>query len=78
MDSCQPLGFGGPANRTKEAKDGWDAVMRAPFCPGKHYEDWEIADPAGESIEAVRAIRDEIRGRVENLIAELMASGASS
>ena len=49
-----------------------------PVYPGKHYEDWEIADPAGESIEAVRAIRDEIRGRVENLIAELMASGASS
>ena len=49
-----------------------------PVYPGKHYEDWEIADPARESIEAVRAIRDEIRGRVENLIAELMASGASS
>jgi arsenate reductase len=49
-----------------------------PVYPGKHYEDWEIADPAGESIEAVRAIRDEIRGRVENLIAELMATGASS
>jgi arsenate reductase len=49
-----------------------------PVYPGKHYEDWEIADPAGESIEAVRAIRDEIRGRVENLIAELMASGAWS
>ena len=46
-----------------------------PVYPGKHYEDWEIADPAGQSMEAVRAIRDEIQGRVENLIAELVASG---
>jgi arsenate reductase (thioredoxin) len=45
-----------------------------PVYPGKHYEDWEIADPAGQSIEAVREIRDEIGGRVENLIAGLMVS----
>jgi arsenate reductase (thioredoxin) len=45
-----------------------------PVYPGKHYEDWEIADPAGQSIEAVREIRDEIRGRVENLIAGRMVS----
>jgi arsenate reductase (thioredoxin) len=45
-----------------------------PVYPGKHYEDWEIADPAGPSIEAVREIRDEIRGRVENLIAGRMVS----
>jgi arsenate reductase len=49
-----------------------------PVYPGKHYEDWEIADPAGESMEAVRTIRDEIRGRIENLIAELMAPKATS
>jgi arsenate reductase len=49
-----------------------------PVYPGQHYEDWQIADPAGQSIESVRAIRDEIRGRVEHLIGELMASGASS
>jgi arsenate reductase (thioredoxin) len=48
-----------------------------PVYPGKHYEDWEIADPAGQSLEAVRRIRDEIRGRVENLIAELMVSRTS-
>ena len=45
-----------------------------PVYPGKHYEDWEIADPAGQSMDAVRAIRDEIRGRVVDLIAELTAS----
>ena len=43
-----------------------------PFYPGKRYEDWELADPAGaDSIEAVRAIRDEIRGRVLTLLADL-------
>jgi arsenate reductase len=49
-----------------------------PVYPGKHYEDWEIGDAAGQSIGGVRAIRDEIRGRVENLIAELTVPGASA
>jgi arsenate reductase len=49
-----------------------------PVYPGKHYEDWEIDDPAGRSIEAVRTIRDEIQGRVENLIAGLTVPGSSS
>jgi len=49
-----------------------------PVYPGKRYEDWEIADPAVESIEGVRGIRDEIRGRVEKLIAELMVPGVSA
>jgi protein-tyrosine-phosphatase len=43
-----------------------------PFYPGKRYEDWVLDDPAGQGIEAVRPIRDEIRGRVEALIAELL------
>jgi arsenate reductase len=42
-----------------------------PFYPGKRYEDWVLADPAGQGIEAVRPIRDEIRRRVEILLAEL-------
>jgi arsenate reductase len=42
-----------------------------PIFPGKRYEDWELDDPAGQGIEAVRPIRDEIRGRVEALLAEL-------
>jgi arsenate reductase len=42
-----------------------------PFYPGKRYEDWELDDPAGQGIESVRPIRDEIRGRVEALIASL-------
>ena len=41
------------------------------FYPGKRYEDWVLEDPAGQGIESVRPIRDEIRRRVEELIAEL-------
>ncbi|MRG59559.1 heat-shock protein HtpX [Agromyces sp. CFH 90414] len=43
-----------------------------PIFPGKRYEDWELDDPAGQDIEAVRPIRDEIRRRVEELIGELL------
>lgn len=42
-----------------------------PFFPGKRYEDWELDDHAGQGIAAVRPIRDEIRRRIEKLIAEL-------
>ena len=42
-----------------------------PFYPGTRYEDWALDDPAGQGIESVRPIRDEIRGRVEALIASL-------
>ena len=42
-----------------------------PFFPGRRYEDWELTDPAGQGLETVRSIRDEIRGRVEALVAEL-------
>ena len=45
-----------------------------PFYPGKRYEDWVLEDPAGRGVEAVRPIRDEIRGRVEALLAELVPS----
>ncbi|WP_427893475.1 arsenate reductase ArsC [Kribbella sp. GL6] len=43
-------------------------------CPvflGKRYEDWELTDPAGQPIEVVRQVRDEIRGRVEKLVGQL-------
>jgi protein-tyrosine-phosphatase len=43
-----------------------------PIYPGKRYEDWELDDPAGQGVEAVRAIRDEIDARVQRLIAELV------
>lgn len=43
-----------------------------PIFPGKRYEDWELDDPAGQGIDAVRPIRDEIRKRVQLLIADLL------
>jgi arsenate reductase len=43
-----------------------------PIFPGKRYEDWKLEDPAGKGVESVRPIRDEIRTRVEKLLAELV------
>lgn len=45
-----------------------------PVFPGKRYEDWVLDDPAGQGIDAVRIIRDEIRGRVVTLLQELLPS----
>ena len=42
-----------------------------PFFPGKRYEDWVLDDPAGQDLDAVRPIRDEIRRRVEALVTDL-------
>jgi arsenate reductase len=42
-----------------------------PFYPGTRYLDWELEDPAGQGVDAVRPIRDEIRRRVEQLVASL-------
>jgi arsenate reductase (thioredoxin) len=70
--------------RTEFPKPWTDEIIRAadvvitmgcgdacPVYPGKHYEDWVLDDPEGLGVEAVRQIRDEIRGRVEKLMAEM-------
>ncbi|MEU7842931.1 arsenate reductase ArsC [Micromonospora sp. NPDC049114] len=44
-----------------------------PVFPGRRYEDWKLDDPAGKGVDAVRPIRDDIRVRVERLVAELTA-----
>ncbi|MEY4348129.1 MAG: hypothetical protein RIS43_548 [Actinomycetota bacterium] len=46
---------------------------KCPFFPGKTYLDWKLEDPAGQGVDAVRPIRDEIRALVEGLIAEIDA-----
>ena len=67
-----------PKILTDEAVQDSDVVITmgcgdaCPFYPGTRYEDWELEDPAGKGVEGVRPIRDEIRGRVETLIAELL------
>jgi arsenate reductase len=43
-----------------------------PYFPGKRYEDWVLTDPAGQPIEVVRQVRDEIRDRVMSLIKEIV------
>lgn len=47
-----------------------------PFYPGKRYEDWVLDDPAGQDLDHVRPIRDQIRGRVQTLIAELATASS--
>jgi arsenate reductase len=47
-----------------------------PYIPGKRYLDWELPDPAGRPLEAVRPIRDEIERRVSSLVEELDSSQA--
>ncbi|MBJ2122461.1 arsenate reductase ArsC [Arthrobacter sp. MSA 4-2] len=66
-----------PKVLTTEAVKDSDVVItmgcgdECPFFPGKRYEDWVLEDPAGKGVESVRPIRDEIRGRIEELIASL-------
>ena len=68
---------GQPKLLTTEAVRESDVVITmgcgdaCPIFPGKRYEDWELADPAGQGVDAVRPIRDEIRARIEALIAEI-------
>jgi arsenate reductase (thioredoxin) len=47
-----------------------------PFYPGKRYEDWDLEDPAGQGVESVRGIRDEIKRRVTDLLSELVPTRA--
>jgi arsenate reductase (thioredoxin) len=66
-----------PKPLTDEVVEAADAVITmgcgdaCPIYPGKRYEDWQVADPAGQPVEAVRAIRDQITDRVEALLHSL-------
>jgi len=67
-----------PKILTTEAVQASDVVITmgcgdtCPFFPGKRYEDWVLDDPAGQGIQAVRVIRDEIKNRVTALLSELI------
>jgi arsenate reductase len=67
-----------PKILTNEAVTASDVVITmgcgdaCPFYPGKRYEDWTLDDPAGQGIDVVRPIRNQIRARVEQLIHELV------
>jgi len=66
-----------PKVLTTEAVQASDVVITmgcgdaCPYFPGKRYEDWKLDDPAGQGLDAVRPIRDEIRGRIVALLGEL-------
>ncbi|MCL8024977.1 arsenate reductase ArsC [Nocardioides bruguierae] len=66
-----------PKVLTDEAVEASDVVITmgcgdaCKFYPGKRYEDWQLDDPAGQGIESVRPIRDEIKARIEGLLASL-------
>lgn len=67
-----------PKVLTTEAVKGSDVVITmgcgdtCPIFPGKRYEDWELVDPAGQDLVVVRQVRDDIKRRVEGLIADLL------
>ena len=67
-----------PKPLTDEAVRAADVVITmgcgdaCPVYPGKRYEDWDLEDPAGKDLDTVRRIRDEIDGRVQTLVAELL------
>lgn len=69
-----------PHRLSREDAEWADVVVtmgcgdECPYIPGKRYLDWDLPDPKGQPIEAVRATRDEIAARVEALVAELDAS----
>jgi arsenate reductase (thioredoxin) len=67
-----------PKPLTDEAVEAADVVITmgcgdaCPIYPGKRYEDWQLDDPAEADLEGVRRIRDEIDGRIQRLVAELL------
>ena len=73
-----------PKVLTTDAVRDSDAVITmgcgdaCPIFPGKRYEDWELTDPAGRGIEDVRPIRDDIKHRVQTLLAELLPAEATA
>ena len=73
-----------PKVLTTEAVQASDYVITmgcgdvCPFFPGKTYLDWVLEDPAGQGVESVRPIRDEIKRRIEALIAEIDATPATA
>jgi arsenate reductase len=72
-----------PKVLTGQAVEASDVVITmgcgdtCPYFPGTRYLDWPLEDPAGQGIEAVRLIRDAIKGNVEQLIAELLPAGTA-
>ncbi|MDX6606267.1 MAG: hypothetical protein QOD14_807 [Solirubrobacterales bacterium] len=81
VEAMNEVGIDISAERPKKLEDGMvrtsDVVITmgcgdaCPIYPGKRYEDWDLEDPSGKDLEAVRGIRDEIASRVDALLAGL-------
>jgi len=84
VEAMEELGIDISAEQPKKLADSMvresDVVITmgcgdaCPIYPGKRYEDWDLEDPAGKDLDTVRRIRDEIRDRVDGLIASLVPS----
>jgi arsenate reductase len=72
-----------PRILTPEASEASSVVITmgcgdvCPYFPGQRHEDWELDDPAGQDLDVVRGIRDDISGRVRRLVAELLPAPAN-
>ena len=87
VEAMNEIGIDISAERPKKLEDGMvresDVVItmgcgdECPFYPGTRYEDWALDDPAGQGLEAVRQIRDEIEHRVRSLLDELGSADLS-
>ncbi|MEU4478870.1 arsenate reductase ArsC [Micromonospora sp. NPDC023966] len=66
-----------PARLTWDTAETSDVIITmgcgdaCPVFPGKRYEDWKLTDPAGQPLDVVRQVRDDIRARVEHLVDQL-------
>ncbi|CAM3281543.1 arsenate reductase ArsC [Occultella aeris] len=72
----QPKALSAEAVRASDVVVTMGCGDACPIFPGKRYEDWVLEDPAGRSVAAVRPVRDEIRRRIEGLIASLQPARA--
>ena len=87
VEAMGELGIDISGERPKKLEDGMvresDVVITmgcgdaCPIYPGKRYEDWALDDPAGQPVETVRRIRDDIDARVRRLVDELVSTPAS-
>ncbi|GGJ96742.1 arsenate reductase [Pilimelia anulata] len=75
------ISSGAPTALSREWVEAADVVVTmgcgdtCPVFPGKRYEDWALTDPAGQPLDVVRRVRDEIRTRVQHLLTDLTGTG---
>jgi arsenate reductase len=76
--ACRPKLLTGEAVQTSDVVITMGCGDTCPYFPGVSYRDWKLPDPAGQTLETVRAIRDDIARRVEVLITELLPTASTT